>query len=361
MDESKRKRVTRVGSGAYSVYLPKKWIEAWPPEQQIDRAIDLHHIGHSILVVPVLEERRFDASLPDQRAEVEDSLVSAYVRGCNTVVLTADSSFSNDVITAARQLLRHLDERIVATVSKDEIGYTLDPSRPPPFTSGADILALMVAKLREVLALAAEAVDAHTDDPERAIHCIQLCHAVHREDVGRLLHQTLRMVATVELPIATVTDFQLLDLLAAAFFGASSQAIRVANAVLSDLGIPRDQLDHPRELLLAKVQAETPSPLARAILRTYRKPFDGMKEILPKLQDAIAKADMKALRAHVESLDLAAEALQARVLEQVAMHWGTSTDGRSFAAYRMMHPVLEILATLARACRHAITLRAAEK
>src|SRR5688572_18974933 len=44
----KRKRVTQVGSGAYSIYLPKRWIDGWPPEQREKREVDLHQINQSL-------------------------------------------------------------------------------------------------------------------------------------------------------------------------------------------------------------------------------------------------------------------------------------------------------------------------
>src|SRR5687767_684313 len=148
----KRKRVTRVGSGAWSVYLPKKWIDSWTPAQQEGREVDLHIISGSLLIVPVLQDRGFEATGPADVEALRTLLLSAYVRGYESVRLHPADRFPNDAIAAARDFLRHLDERLVATVGPELIGFEL------PATGGAapavDLLQSMGARLGETLDLA---------------------------------------------------------------------------------------------------------------------------------------------------------------------------------------------------------------
>src|ERR1041385_1577206 len=87
----KRKRVTQVGSGAWSIYLPKKWIDSWIPEQQAGREVDLHRISNSLLVVPVRQDRSFHATIPPRPDTVRTLLLSAYVRGHDAVELRPDA------------------------------------------------------------------------------------------------------------------------------------------------------------------------------------------------------------------------------------------------------------------------------
>src|SRR5688572_17006322 len=83
----KRKRVTQVGSGAWSIYLPKKWIDSWSPEQQAGREVDLHLINNSLLIVPVLQERAIEAEVSCRADQLRTVLLSAYVRGAASVRL----------------------------------------------------------------------------------------------------------------------------------------------------------------------------------------------------------------------------------------------------------------------------------
>ncbi|MCA1818678.1 MAG: hypothetical protein LC620_01275 [Halobacteriales archaeon] len=114
MQGTKRKRVTQVGSGAYSVYLPKKWIDGWSPEQRAAREVDLHFINNSLLIVPALRRLRFETKVDTEQAFVRMMLLSAYVRGHHEVVLHPKGAFDEDCVAMARDLLRHLDERLQA-------------------------------------------------------------------------------------------------------------------------------------------------------------------------------------------------------------------------------------------------------
>jgi phosphate uptake regulator len=361
----KRKRVTQVGSGAWSIYLPKKWIDSWSPEQQAGREVDLHLINRSLLIVPVLQDRAFEAEVSCQADELRTVLLSAYVRGAVAVRLRPDGGrFDSDCIAAARDFLRHLDERLVATVGPDAIGFHV-PEAGPGTGAALDLMALMAAKVREVVGLAADCVEHSGTDPDRALHAARLLQAIHEEDLSRLFHQTLRRVATLELSLESVTDFQLLDLAATHLHAMGAQAVRVAATILDGYGLKPEDLAYPRGDLVRRL-GRRPSlpPVAREIVQGYRKPFAAAQALVTGLPPALAAGDVAALRMLGAEAVAARAELQEALFSAVVRHWGdeASREGAAlgFIAYQVGHPLANLLGSMASLSEHAITLTAAK-
>ena len=365
MDAVKRKRVTQVGSGAWSIYLPKKWIDSWTPEQQAGREVDLHPISGSLLIVPVLQDRAFTAQVAPQPRQVRTMLLSAYVRGYANVQLHPTSGrFDSDCIATTRDFLRHLDERIVATVEPDAIGFALPVAIVSSTGSGLELLGLMAAKVREVVGLAADCAEhAHTD-PDRALHAARLLQAIHEEDLSRLFHQTLRRVATLELQLESVTDFQLLDLAASHLHAMGAQCVRVAATVLEGYGLSLDDLAYPRADLVRRLgRRDAPPLLAREIVQGYRAPFAAAQSLVVALPRAMLSGDTAGLAAVAEDALKARATLQESLFEAVVRHWGDDASKEQpepgFTAYQTGQPLSNLLGSLATLAEHAITLTAA--
>lgn len=362
MEAIKRKRVTRVGSGAWSVYLPKKWIDAWTPAQQEGREVDLHLISGSLLIVPVQQDRSFAGAAPPDIGLLRVMLLSAYIRGYESVELRPAKRFSNDAIAAARDLLRHLDERIVASVGPDLISFRV----PAEGATNVDLLQAMGARLTETLDLAAECVEHALHDPERVVHAARLLKSIQEEDVSRLLHQTLRRVATLELPLETVSDFQLLDMVAFLLNGVGSQGLDLAATVLRDLGIGLDDLAYPREELLRRLAPREPlPPVARDILQGHRATLREARALLGRLLPALRDGDVAALAAITAESNRTREDLQARVFDAVARHWGDEASkagaARGFAAYQMANPIANLLSAIWACAGQGMLFLAAKK
>lgn len=372
MEAIKRKRVTQVGSGAWSIYLPKKWIDSWSPEQQAGREVDLHLINNSLLVVPVLQDRSLEAQVSCRADALRTLLLSAYVRGAASVRLTpvrekGSERFDSDCIAATRDFLRHLDERLVATVGPDAIGFHLPEAGAFAASSstGPDLIALMAAKVREIVGLAADCIEHAGTDPDRALHAARLLQAIHDEDLSRLFHQTLRRVATLELPLESATDFQLLDLAASHLHGMGAQAVRMAATVLDGYGLTFDDLAYPRADLVKRLGRRPPlAPVAREIVQGYRRPFAAAQELVANLPVPLASGDVAALRALAADALVARAALQESLFSAVIRHWGdeASKEGaeQGFMAYQAGHPLANLLGSLASLAEHAITLTAAK-
>ncbi len=362
----KRKRVTRVGSGAFSIYLPKKWIDSWLPEQQEHREVDLHQIGESLLIIPVLRDRSLRRELPDDHDLVLATLLSAYIQGHVQVRLTPSGTqkFNTSVITDARDLLRHLDERLLATCTAQSIGYDLQPDLPPPAATGHDLLNVMGAKVREVLMLATEAVEAYGTDPDRTLHALKLLRATHEEDVNRLFCQAIRLVANIELPLESVTDFQFLDLLASNLQRISDDAAHVGQVILRDYGLESRDLDYPRDHLLEKLgTVEPPTPLVRAFVRANQRALEDCQLLAANLLQSLLNTDIAAAQQHLRGVGEAHERHQERLFSTILEHWGDATDPakaqRGFTAYQVSTPVAALFNNLEVMGRHGISLIAA--
>ncbi len=367
METIKRKRVTQVGSGAYSVYLPKKWIDTWPKEQQAGREVDLHLINGSLLIVPVLQDRAQSMLAPSDALQVRSLLLSSYVRGHERLELSPkDGRFDNDCITAARDFLRHLDERLVATVGPTLIGFELR-SRPDALGQGGeDLLQMMGAKLLQVLDLAAECVEHSSKDPDRTLHAARLLVSIQDEDVARLFHQTLRRVATLELPLESVSDFQFLDLAAFLLHSIGTQACQVAQTTIEELGLTLADLDYPRADLLKRLKPrDLPPPVVRDMLLAHRSAFHDAKTQLAALLAALPKNDAAALGAVVQATQAARTQLQARLFDVVVGHWGEAVGPdiaqRAFAAYQLANPIANILGAMTGVAMQAVTFTAAKR
>ncbi len=366
MASVKRKRVTRVGSGAYSIYLPKKWIDGWLPEQQENREVDLIPINQSLLVTPVMQDFTLQREVPNQTSTVRDMLLSAYIRGMRDVQLTppGGANFDNDCITHARDFLRHLDERLIATCTPETIGFQLQADMPPAARTGDDLARVMAAKVHEALALAQEAVETHAHDPDRTLHALALLRATQEEDIARLFHQTLRLVATIELPLQSVSDFQLLDLVASHLHRIGNHTQRTAQTILGAYKLTLDDLDYPRNHLLEQVgPPPATSTLATQLVRGHKRGYATARDILTRLMDALGNRDISALAALETDAHQARHALETRLFEVVVEHWGDPEDEQKpeagFTAYQLAIPLADTLGILGVIARHAIALLAA--
>lgn len=366
MDAIKRKKVTRVGSGAFSIYLPKKWIDSWPPAQQESREVDLHQISDSLLIAPAHVEHKARLTVPADQRVVCGTLQSAYVRGFDSITLEpVKGAFPAETIAASRDLLRHLDERLIVTSTPDSISFSLDPDLPPNVTDGSDLLRKLTAKVREMSGLCREAVDTHLVDPDRSLHAMALLASSQREDVQRLFHQALRVVSRIELPMRSVSDFQVLDLIAADLERFGSHMVRLAEILLADLGLTLADLAYPREHLL-KTMGDVPTrtPIVNDLIRNYSASFDAIDAALMAVMESIHDRDMDALRDIHAQIHDQQDALASRFFATIASHWGDDIPAEEAVAVFTVARVASILADLAHAllnaAHHGLVLLTAE-
>jgi hypothetical protein len=287
------------------------------------------------------------------------------VRGHHEVVLRPTrGEFDEDCVALARDLLRHLDERLLTTVRTTEIAFSVHEDAPPTFATGGDLLRLMATKLREMLTLASECVESFATRPERALHLAQILRSLQEDDLSRLYHQAIRLVANLELPVTTVSDFQHLDLVAADLESAGRACVEVAHAVVAGYGLDPDDLARPRSDLQKRLQGPGEVPaVVHAILRTYLRTFEEAQAILASLGEAMQARDAVALVGLDAAARNAERDLNRRLFATVR---DVVTDTQpltpvAYTAYQIRYAAGLVLTGLGRAAeRNAVMLAAAE-
>ncbi len=364
MEQMIRKRVTRVGSGAWSVYLPKKWVDAWTPEQREGREVDLYTIGEAIVIAPVLMDRNVRGAVENDARSVRRVLLSAYVRGATSVHLSPIGApmFSNEVILAARDFLRHLDERIVATVRPETIEMRINPDLPPPVT-GTDAAMVLVARVQEALNLAGEAITTFPHDQERTLHTLRLLRDTVDLDIARIFYQTLRVVATIDLPVQSVSDLQLLDLTAAQLDRIGRHTRAIAGTLLDLYGLTIDDLDYPIAHLRGQARLpDLPGTAMQDAARDYAQALKAAADGLGAGAAALSKGDTVALRKLQAAARATQNGLQEVVFEAMMEAWaedlGPGQRRTAYGLYQVSTPIHSILGNLAAIAHHAITITA---
>jgi hypothetical protein len=326
--------------------------------------VDLLQINQSLLIVPVLRDDHLSLACAPDPATVRALLHSAYVRGHHQVSLVPrEGRFADDCVAAARDFLRRLDERLRSTVGPDRIGFTLQRELPAPFTSGSDLLQFMATRLREVIDLAAECVEASTDQPDRALHAARLAVAIHEEDLSRLFAQALRLVATLELPMGRISDFQLLDLAADEYHTAGAACVQAVSIVLGGYGLTPADLAYPRQDLLKRLGRRPPTPpLERAIAQGHRAGFQAAQRILAGIGPALHAHDVAALLRLQDEAHAAQQTQEATILAIAREHWGKAegTPGAGFTAHQLLHPIGALIASLGRLAQTGLALCGAQ-
>jgi phosphate uptake regulator len=362
----RRKRVTRVGSGAFSIYLPKKWIDSWPEAQQKSREVDLHLINDALMIVPAHMEQSVELHVDDNTEAIRGLLRSAYVRGVDRIQLTPKTgTFGAETIASSRDLLRHLDERLIVTTNPEEITFALNPDLPAPVSDGADLLRILTAKVREMVDLCEQAVETHLMDSDRSLHAMALLVSTQQDDVRRIFHQSLRMVARIELPMTSVSDFQVLDLVAADLERFGSHLVRIVEILLADLGLTVEDLAFPRSHLIEKL-GELPirNGVVQELVRNYTQGFKAISVALIAIMDAIHNRDIAAISTWKNDILAQQDAMAARFFATIAEHWGEDIPAEQAVRVFTMARVASLLADLAHVlqntCHHALILLAAE-
>lgn len=364
MEAIKRKKIARVGSGAFSLYIPKKWIDEWTDVQAEEREVDLHQINESLLLTPVHRDRSFKRTMEDDAEKVTRTLLSCYIRGLQDVSLQPEGSFGSATQSIARRTMRHLDERLIATSRSDCIGFQLNPNLPTSTTDHKTLLRTMGAKLQEGLQLARESVESHDSDPARTLHSLQMLVANHDEEVSRIFYQSGRLVANLELPLDAVSDFQLLGLATADMYRMSIHTVAIAHALLEAYGASAEQLAYPVEHLLENIQVPDQNVLARDVNRGYGQAFADASKLLNQLMEGLATGDMDALKTVANQAGPAIDDMQTRIFTTIQHHWGKGVEPHeameTFNAYRVSIPLGSFMGAIRVLANHSLAFLEAQ-
>jgi hypothetical protein len=249
MPTKSRKRVTRSGKGAFSLYLPKKWVDNWSEDQYKDRKVDLLELDDHLIISPVRKNTTkslsLDAGTDD---EIRQYLLCTYVRGYESADLES-KRFADDQMSAARSFMRLLDEKMILDISEDRIafGRSFKVSLESPTIS--QMQRLLFEKIQESLRLARELLEHFDKNPTRAIYLLKMMRTLEEEDVDRMSMQIFRRASRMELKFDSFADLffvvlttDMLEKLGDSIFG-------IARSVCRFYGMDEELLLFPLEVI----------------------------------------------------------------------------------------------------------------
>jgi hypothetical protein len=206
MTQKYRKKVTKSGKGAFSLYIPKKWIDGWKGEQAKDREVDLIQMDDHLIISPVqkssLKSVKLDGDSVDQ---VKHFLLSCYVRGFESAEILTSAKFTDEQICGARSFVRSLDDRLTLEITENRIAYDKNAAAMLSRPDAIQLQRLLFDKLLEGVRLMEELVEHFDKNPRRGIHLMQMLKLLE-EDTDRLGLQILRLASRMEIPFENLVD-----------------------------------------------------------------------------------------------------------------------------------------------------------
>jgi hypothetical protein len=251
-----RKRVTRSGKGAFSLYLPKKWVDNWSEDQHKDRNVDLLELDDHLIISPVRKNSSKSLALNGGTDdEIRQFLLCTYVRGYESADLKSEK-FADEQMSAARSFMRLLDEKMILDISEKRIAYgrSFKVSLESPTIS--QMQRLLFEKIQESLRLARELLEHYDENPTRAIHLLKMMRTLEEEDVDRISMQIFRRASRMELKFDSFADLffvvlttDMLEKLGDSIFG-------IARSVCRFYGMDEERLLFPLEVIEKDVVVE---------------------------------------------------------------------------------------------------------
>lgn len=247
------KKISRAGSGGYSVYLPKKWISGWNEEQMESREVEMREVGEHLILTPKSSRRSCKGvSKGDTREELIYHLLSAYINGADDFSMTQDG-LTDMELSEIRNTMRFLDENLCVKTDGDTIEYE---NRPVVTYDVSHLLPLLFEKVIEAENMAADLINDCDSDPKRCIHLMRMMHGIEKEDVNRLTLQIFRNLSRFRGPLRNFIDVNfmwssanMLEIIGDALYG-------IVQVVCRCYGLDSDELQYPAEYLEGKIKED---------------------------------------------------------------------------------------------------------
>lgn len=257
-----RKRISRAGSGGYSIYLPKQWINSWTEEQNKDRLVDMIGLGDHLILTPKIARKRISVSSEEMsNYELKQYIVSSYVNGADEFRLTSNR-LSDSLIGESRNIIRLLDENLTPGSTNFEISY----SNQSNIVHDTDTLFnLLFDKVTEGENLAIDLLTCFDVNPKKGIQILRLMYALEEEDIDRLAFQTLRTLARCDSSSRTISDLNVKWMATDSLERIGDNLYAIAGLVSASYGLEREMLQYPVEYLqehVLKDGARVPKDMA---------------------------------------------------------------------------------------------------
>ncbi|MDD1767807.1 MAG: hypothetical protein LUQ27_04490 [Methanomassiliicoccales archaeon] len=258
-----RKKISRAGSGGYSLYIPKQWIRGWTDEQNKDKEVDMFSIGDQLVLTPKVTRRKVRVSVGKMSSyELKQYIVSSYVNGADEFSLTSDS-LSDSLIGDSRNIVRLLDENLVPSSSGNEIHYS---SRSGVMYDTDSLFALLFDKVIEGEKLAIDLLTHFDINLRRSIQILRIMYALEEEDIDRMAFQAIRRLSKCDPSSSTLTDLNVRWMAADTLERIGDSMYAIAGLVSNSYGIQREMLQYPVEYLeehAMKTDVRLPRNVAR--------------------------------------------------------------------------------------------------
>lgn len=245
------KKISRAGSGGYSVYLPKKWINRWDEEQQRDKEVDIFEVGDQLVLSPKKSRMEYKAEVEGvSRDELIYHALSAYINGIDDFYIS-QKGLSDIDVSEMRNIMRFLDENLFLQAEGDTVCY----HNQPVATYEADsLLSLLFDKIIEAEHLAADLINDCDSNPTHTIHLMRMMYAIEKEDVNRLSLQLFRNLSRFKSSARSFLDINfrwnsanMLEIIGDALFA-------IVQNICHCYGIEIDELQYPMEYLEKKTE-----------------------------------------------------------------------------------------------------------
>ncbi|MGD0056616.1 MAG: hypothetical protein ABSB83_02025 [Methanomassiliicoccales archaeon] len=284
MAQRYRKKVTRSGKGAFSLYIPKRWIDGWKGEQARDRRVDLLQMDDHLIISPVQKGSsksvRIDSDSVD---EVKHFLLSCYVRGFESAEIMTKSRFTDEQICGARSFVRSLDDRLTLDISENRIAYGKNAAAMLSRPEAAQLQRLLLDKLLEGVRLMEELLEHFDRNPRRAIHLMQMLRLLE-EDTDRLALQILRLASRMEISFENLVDLYYVILTTNTMENIGDSMFEMVRNVCMIYNLDPAKLPYPPDTITKEI---------------------GKPAVLDPLLDSLRQvfvADLKILGKHIETL-----------------------------------------------------------
>lgn len=249
------KKISRAGSGGYSIYLPKRWINKWSEAQQKEKEIEMFEVGDQLIISPKQSRKALTKIIEGaSQEELIYHMLSAYIRGVDDFSMTQNGLTDVD-ISGMRNILRFLDENLMVHAEKNTISYE---NRPLLTYDPEPLISLLFDKIIEAENLAADLVNDCDTNPSRCIHLMRMLYAIEKEDVNRLSLQIFRNLSRCRSPARDFIDINfkwssanMLEIIGDGIYG-------VVQVVCQSYGINPDELRYPAEYLERKIENRNP-------------------------------------------------------------------------------------------------------
>jgi hypothetical protein len=256
MPSKSRKRVTRSGKGAFSLYLPKKWIDEWSEEQSRERKVDLLEMDDHLIISPVRKSNTDSATISGGRVdEIRQFLLCTYVRGYEAAELNS-KRFSDEQICAARNFMRLLDENMILDVNEDRIGYGRSFKVNMESSTISQMQQLLFEKIQESMRLATELIQHFDTNPRRSLHLLKMMRTLEEEDIDRLAMQIFRRATRMEFRFDSFADLFFVVMATDLLERMGDGLFDIARSVCRFYDLDEERLLFPLDVILEDVDME---------------------------------------------------------------------------------------------------------